>query len=188
MSTVDVSHDVFRQLPVLTGDRVRLEPLAPSHLDGMMRMLSDPEARRLTGTHRTFDEAEVRDHLAALPLRGDRAHWAITDDGAFLGEAVLHELDPPNASVQFRICLVGPEVFGRGYGTEATRAVVDYAFDVAGLHRVGLEVFDFNVRAQRSYEKCGFVREGIHRGALWWNGIWHDVIAMGIIASDPRPA
>lgn len=202
--------DVFRDQPVLTGKRVRLVPLSPSHLDGMMRMLTDPEARRLTGTHRTFERDAVREYLAALPTRHDRAHWAITSaqpptdtapstetdpstDGdhaaeTFLGEAVLQELDGPNATAGFRICLAGPDVFGQGYGTESTKAVVDYALDVAGLHRVGLEVFDFNVRAQRVCEKCGFVREGIRRRALWWNGIRHDVITMGIIASDPRPA
>ncbi|MBB3051057.1 RimJ/RimL family protein N-acetyltransferase [Prauserella isguenensis] len=184
-----IPSDVFRDLPVLTDDRVRLVPLAEKHFDGVRRMLDDPVGRRLTGTHHTFSDEEVRRHLATRADHHDRADWAITDaaTGAFLGEAVLHELDAPNAAAGYRISLLGPEVFSRGYGTESTRLVRDYAFDVAGLHRVGLEVFDFNVRAQRVYEKCGFVREGIHRSALFWDGIWHDVIVMGIIASDPRP-
>jgi hypothetical protein len=65
-------------------------------------------------------------------------------DGAVLGEAVVNELDAPNAAANFRIALVGPEAFGQGYGTEATRLVVAYALDVAGLHRLHLEVYDFN--------------------------------------------
>ncbi|MCP2251564.1 Protein N-acetyltransferase, RimJ/RimL family [Prauserella aidingensis] len=184
-----IPSDVFRDLPVLTDDRVRLVPLGEEHFDGVRRMLDDPEVRRLTGTHHTFTDEEVRRLLATRSDHHDRADWAITDaaTGAFLGEAVLHELDPPNAAAGYRIALLGPEAFSRGYGTASTRLVRDYAFDVAGLHRVGLEVFDFNVRAQRVYEKCGFVREGIHRQAIWWNGIWHDMITMGIVASDPRP-
>lgn len=184
-----IPSDVFRDLPVLTDDRVRLVPLGEEHFDGVRRMLDDPEVRRLTGTHHTFTDEEVRRLLATRSDHHDRADWAITDaaTGAFLGEAVLHELDAPNAAAGYRIALLGPEAFGRGYGTASTRLVRDYAFDVAGLHRVGLEVFDFNVRAQRVYEKCGFVREGIHRQAMWWNGIRHDMITMGIVASDPRP-
>jgi RimJ/RimL family protein N-acetyltransferase len=104
-----------------------------------------------------------------------------------LGEAVINDLDPANAAANYRIALVGPEVFGRGYGTEATRLVVDYALDVAGLHRLHLQVFDFNPRAQRAYEMCGFVREGVHRDALHCEGGWHDAISMAILATDPRP-
>ena len=76
-------------------------------------------------------------------------------DDAVLGEAVINDLDAANAAANYRISLVGPEVFGRGYGTEATRLVVAYALDVAGLHRLHLQVFDFNPRAQRAYERCG---------------------------------
>ena len=66
--------------------------------------------------------------------------------------------------------------------------VVDYALDVAGLHRLHLQVLAFNPRAQRAYEKCGFVREGVHRDALHREGAWHDTISMTILATDPRPA
>ncbi|PWV73257.1 Protein N-acetyltransferase, RimJ/RimL family [Prauserella marina] len=162
--------------------------MSSGHFDGIWPMLTDPESIRLTGTHHRFTEDEVRDWLATRQDHHDRADWAIVraEDGEVLGEAALDELDAPNASVSFRISLVGPEVFGRGFGTEATRLAVDYAFDVAGLHRVCLEVFDFNPRAQRVYEKCGFVREGVHRDALLWEGQWHDAITMAILATDPR--
>jgi RimJ/RimL family protein N-acetyltransferase len=83
--------------------------------------------------------------------------------------------------------LAGPAVFGRGYGSEATRLVVDYALDQVGLHRLSLEVFDHNPRARRVYEKCGFVLEGRLREALLWDGERHDSLTMAILQSDPRP-
>ena len=73
---------------------------------------------------------------------------------------------------------------GRGYGTEATDLVLEYAFTVAGLHRVSLEVFDFNVGAQKSYARSGFVREGVRRGSLRWDGEWHDTVLMSILAEE----
>jgi len=185
-----IADDVFRDQPVLTGARVRLEPLGSRHFDGLWPMFGEPDCSRLTGTHDTFTEEQIRNWLATRRRHHDRADWAIVRiaDGAVLGEAVVNDLDAANAAANYRISLVGPEVFGRGYGTEATRLVVDYALDVAGLHRLHLQVLAFNPRAQRAYEKCGFVREGVHRDALHWEGAWHDAISMAILATDPRPA
>lgn len=181
--------DVFREQATLMGRRIRLEPLAGHHFDGIWRMVADPDGRRLTGSHRQFTEHDIRDWLATRQDHDDRADWAIVRiaDGEVLGEVVLNELDQHNASMNFRISLTGPAVFGRGYGTEATRLVVDYGFDVVGLHRIHLEVFDFNPRAQRAYEKCGFVREGVLRDTLNWDGHWYDAISMSILDTDPRP-
>ena len=52
---------------------------------------------------------------------------------------------------------------------------------------IELEVYDFNPRAQRVYEKCGFTVEGRARDALLWDGGWHDAVLMSIVSGDPRP-
>jgi len=110
-----------------------------------------------------------------------------SSDGAFLGEAVLNQLDAPNDSVNYRVWLAGPESTGRGHGTEVTRMVLSYAFKDIGLHRVALGVYAFNPRARRVYEKCGFVVEGRRRDALRWDGSWCDEIMMSVLSTDPRP-
>ena len=56
------------------------------------------------------------------------------------------------------------------WGTEATRLIVGYGFEKLGLHRISLEVYAFNPRARRAYEKVGFVAEGVLRDALLWEG------------------
>jgi RimJ/RimL family protein N-acetyltransferase len=180
--------DVFRDQPALTGTAVRLEPLGKQHFDALWETHAEPEVLMLTGSHRSFTEAEIRDWVATRQDHHDRADWAIIrrEDEAVLGEAVLNDFSADNESANFRIALVRPEYFGRGYGTEATRLVVRYGLDVAGLHRISLQVFDFNPRAQRVYEKCGFVREGVERDVLNWDGQWHDGIRMSILATDPR--
>lgn len=182
--------DVFRDQPVLTGELVRLEPLTETVLADYLAALADPEVRRLTGSHGPHDDrARAEQWLATRAQQHDRADWAVLrrDDGAFLGEAVLNDFDPDNASVNYRILLAGPPVFGKGYGTEVTRLVLDYAF-TTGLHRVSLGVYDFNPRARRVYEKCGFQLEGRLRHALRWDGQWHDELVMAVLGTDPRPA
>jgi RimJ/RimL family protein N-acetyltransferase len=57
---------------------------------------------------------------------------------------------------------------------------------VVGLHRLSLEVYDFNPRARRVYEKCGFRTEGVLRDALRWDGEWINATVMSIVAGD-RP-
>ena len=182
--------DVFRDQPVLTGDLVRLEPLTQAVLEDNLAALAEPEVRRLTGAHATFDRPKIEAWLATRGEHHDRADWALVraEDGAFLGEAVLNEVDLENESADYRVWLAGPQVFGQGYGTEITRLVVDYALGTCGLHRVSLGVYDFNPRAQRVYEKCGFRLERRLRHAFRWEGQWHDELLMAILSSDPRPA
>jgi hypothetical protein len=66
----------------------------------------------------------------------------------------------------------------------ATRLLLRYAFDVIGLHRVELEVYDFTARAVASYLKCGFVEEGRKRDALRWDGQWRDALLMAALRTD----
>lgn len=183
-----IAADAFRDQPVLSGELVRLEPLSLAVLKDYLPALSDGQVTRLTGSHATFELAAITKWLETRGQQHHRADWAVlrAADGAFLGEAVLNEFEPENACANYRIWLAGPAVFGRGYGTEVTRLVLDYALDTVGLHRISLGVYDFNPRAQRVYEKCGFIAEGRRRDALCWDGEWHDEIVMAVLATDPR--
>jgi RimJ/RimL family protein N-acetyltransferase len=74
-----------------------------------------------------------------------------------------------------------PEYRGKGYGTDALRVILRYAFTELNLHRVSLNVFEYNLRAIRSYEKAGFVVEGRERQSLNRDGRRWDLIYMGIL-------
>lgn len=186
---MSITQHAFKDQPTIVGERVRLEPLGLEHYDGLRPMFDDPEGRRMTASTQVFDDDMLRSWLSTRQNHHDRADFAIVEleTGRVLGEVVLNELDADEEFCNFRIGLTGPDVYGRGYGTEATSLVLDYAFDTVGLHRVELSVYPFNPRGQRAYEKAGFVREGVRRQALRWDGAWHDVIVMGVLATDPRP-
>ncbi|WP_285028503.1 GNAT family protein [Plantibacter sp. ME-Dv--P-122b] len=183
--TVDTSK--LAELDTLVTPRLRLVPLGPAHLEPTLRGLADPETLRLTGTRGPIPREAVERHLATIGGQDDRADWAVTaiDSGAYLGEVVLNELDEDNASMNFRIALA-PGRTGQGFGTEATTAVLDHAFALIGLHRVVLDVYSFNPRAERSYVKAGFVVEGRQRHTLRWDGAWVDSILMSVLSTDDR--
>ncbi len=179
---------LLRHQPKLVGALVHLDPMGPQHFDGLWPMFADEEVRDATGALNAFTREQIRAGMARAGERHDRADWVIVHgSGAVLGEAVLMDLDEDNASMAYRISLVGPEVYGRGYGTESTRLVRDFALGPLQLHRLTLEVNSFNLAASAVYRKAGFVLEGVRREAVRREGAWHDVHEMAIIASDPRP-
>jgi RimJ/RimL family protein N-acetyltransferase len=180
----------MRTKPTIAGERVVLRPVSEDDVAGLLDLVADPEGSRLTGTRDLdLDEAGARRWYASRAEHDDRIDLAVVEraSGEYAGEAVLLDLDRANRSCGFRIGLrAGFQ--DRGLGSEATRLVVDYALDVLGLHRVELEVFAFNPRARRVYEKVGFVHEGTRRDALRWDDEWVDAIDMSILATDPRPS
>lgn len=174
-------------IAILRGPRVTLRPLDERDVDDQLRAVQDPEQLRLTGTHRTFTRTDIEDWCRSRADAPGRYDWAIveTDGGGWLGECALNDLDEDNRTGSFRIAL--DRRMGQGLGTEATGLVLDLAFGELGLFRVELEVFDFNLRAQKSYAKSGFTVEGVKRGALLWDGVRHDVIMMAALSPGGIP-
>lgn len=74
--------------------------------------------------------------------------------------------------------------WGRGYGSEAVRLTLDYAFDELNLQRVSLTTLEANGRGRRAYEKCGFVYEGMLREASRYDGELMGEIFMGVLRSE----
>ena len=174
--------------PTIVGARVVLRPVSVDDVPGLMDMLADADSNRLTGTHAEFTEEQARRWYGSRGEQADRLDLAIIEQatGEYAGEVVLNDLDRENRSIGFRIGL-RPGFQDRGLGSEATRLIVAHAFEVLGLHRVALEVYTFNPRAQHVYERAGFRVEGTKRDALRWDGTWVDAIEMAILSTDPRP-
>lgn len=179
----------FAEKPTLTGDLVVLRPFEDADLVAVAAAIRDPEVGRLTGSaHSTAeaadapDEETLREWYSTRNAQPDRLDLAIVDreTGRCVGEVVLNEWEEGNASCNFRI-LIGPGGRDRGLGTEATRLILGHAFEALGLHRVSLEVYAFNPRGQRAYEKVGFVREGVRRDALRFDGEWVDAVIMAVL-------
>ncbi|TRM63283.1 acyl-CoA N-acyltransferase [Schizophyllum amplum] len=104
-------------------------------------------------------------------------------EGQPIGQVELWGGQDKNRDASFGIVL-GDGHRDKGFGTEVTRYVVDYAFMQLGLHRVSLGMMGDNPRAYALYKKTGFVEEGRKRKAVWQDGAWVDMIDMGILYED----
>jgi len=178
----------FEYKPTIRGDRVVLRPMSATDADSMWADAHDTEVNHFTGTHADFTEEQIEAWCSTRAEQADRLDLAVTDPatGAWLGEVVINEWDPDNRSCSFRIAL-SAGARDRGVGTEATRLVVDHVFDQITdppVNRVSLEVYEFNPRALAVYERVGFVREGVLRDALHWQGEFHDAIVMSMLRRD----
>ncbi|KAL9105740.1 MAG: hypothetical protein Q9227_009128 [Pyrenula ochraceoflavens] len=74
----------------------------------------------------------------------------------------------------------------KGYGREAIEWTLNWAFQMAGYHRVAIGHFSWNEGAGRLYQSIGFKVEGRHRESLWFNGGWHDLISLGMLENEWR--
>ena len=190
---MSTGNQTFAAKPTLSGELVTLRPVEPQDIPALADILSDPDVLRLTGSVHSTAEAEQREELderlrswySTRNDQSDRLDLMVVDNstGQTVGEVVLNDWDEGNRSCGFRT-LIGPTGRDRGLGTEATGLLMDYAFAHLPLHRIELEVFAFNPRAQRVYEKTGFLTEGVRREALLYDGERVDAIVMGLLRSD----
>lgn len=178
----------FTHKPTITGERIVLRPIVADDAAAMLADLVDDEGRRLTGTHATFTSDHVHRWAASRADTDDRIDLAVVEraTGRWLGEVVVMNWNPDNRSCGFRIALTA-DSRNQGFGTVATRLIVDYVFDEIDdppVNRIELEVYAFNPRAISVYERVGFHREGVLRQALRWNDEYVDAILMSIVRSD----
>jgi RimJ/RimL family protein N-acetyltransferase len=181
----------FATKPTLHGRLVTLRPFRPDDVEVMARVLSDPEVRRLTGSVESTAEAErsepvddrLRDWYGSRNDQPDRLDLAIDDaaTGRLVGEVVLNEVDVDALTCNLRV-LVGPEGRDRGLGTEAVAMATAYGIEVLGLRRITLEVFEFNPRGRRVYEKVGYSVTGVRPGALVFDGVAVGAVDMAVDA------
>ena len=106
------------------------------------------------------------------------------DQGRLIGFIDLEGTTFPHGEAFVGIGIGERGFWGKGYGTDAMKAILRYAFHELNLRRVSLDTFEYNPRAIRSYERAGFVHEGRARGFLNREGKRWDLIFMGILREE----
>lgn len=173
----------------LVGERVVLRRHVPENLVSFRRWYADPQVARLTRYQDgPMRPDEIERFFAARALGPDSLAMAIhvRDDDRLIGSCAFSQLDADNGSALFHITIGERDAWGHGFGTEATRLMIEHAFGTLGLHRIALAVFEFNERAIRSYRRVGFHDEGRAREAIRRDGRWWDELQMSLLESDWR--
>ena len=173
--------------PQIVGRLVALRRPHPNDLPSVVDWYRDREIARLTRYQaRPMSQTEVERFFELRMLAPDALAYSIVElpDWRLIGFTTFSSLDGDNGSVMFHITIGERGAWGRGLGTEVTELMLGHAFERLGLHRVGLSVFSYNLRAVRAYEKAGFRIEGRLREAILRDGIYWDEIHMGVLATE----
>jgi [ribosomal protein S5]-alanine N-acetyltransferase len=173
---------------LIRGERVFLRPIEKADAVLSHRWRSDAEVAELASIAMPKSLAQMELRAERLALGTDEETYAfiicLLDDEQPIGEASLMELDRLNGSAELGIFIGEKEEWGKGYGTDAVNALVDFGFGSLRLERIWLEVWIENDRARRSYDKAGFVHEGTLRHDRYEGGRFTDGDIMSILRDE----
>jgi len=171
----------------IEGERVALGPLRRDLLPAYHRWFNDlaimhrqgatPQPGTMEGVTSWYEGAATGAERISFTLY-ERATWRA------IGMCSVMGVDHRNGTAMLAIVIGEADARGRGYGTEAVRLLLDYAFTALGLHSVLLNVAEFNRGGIRAYEKAGFKECGRRRQSIVMGGRRWDEIAMDCLASE----
>jgi RimJ/RimL family protein N-acetyltransferase len=166
---------------MLRGERKVLRPVQRADLSRLWELLEDLDVKSAvrdgTGACLLAHYDARFDQEAATPPQ-DQGWFAVEAAGGLIGQGGLYRIDYFNRRCELGIAL-GQAFWGKGFGQDAVRTLVDYAFTHLNMNRVALQVLADNARAVGAYRKAGFVEEGRLRQHAWVCGRFEDEPADG---------
>ena len=174
--------------PLIRGEKVFLRPAEREDLATFVRWFNDAETAHFLAQRSPLSmPLEERWFENMLAGHGkDSYHFVICrlEDEEPIGTIGLFDVDHYNGGAGFGITIGDKALWGRGYGTDALNALVDFGFGQLRLERIWCHCYVYNQRGRRSYEKAGFQVEGTLRRAHYQDGVYHDVWILGLVRSD----
>jgi RimJ/RimL family protein N-acetyltransferase len=179
----------YQSNTLLTGDRVFLRALELDDAPLLLRANNDPEIRKTFFTNLPTNLPDQEERIRRL--YEDKANillaiCAADSDGRAIGITGYHRIDWVGRMATFSLIIADPEAWGHGYGSESTRLMVQYGFDILNFHRIQLHVYAGNNAAIHIYKKVGFREEGLLREAMVQDGKYRDFLVMGMLESEWR--
>ena len=174
---------------LFTGHLIRLAALdAEASAEWFARWDRDMEYMRLLDSdpRHLLTAKQIKAEIEKQETAGQEIAFAIRTlaDDRLIGFVDLDGFNRAHGDSFVGIGIGDRAYWGRGYGTDTMRVLLRYAFTELNLFRVSLDVFSYNLRAVRSYEKAGFMVEGRQRQALCRDGQHHDLIFMGVLRDE----
>lgn len=166
------------------GEKVVLRALESTDKALLLEMINDPATEKMLGgsSFPVSDAAQAKwiaDQIGRTDvLRCIVADKCAPDEG--IGTIILSDIDTRNGVAQIHLKL-NKASRGKGYGTDAVKAMVNYAFDQMRLHCLYAHVLRYNTASQHLFEKCGFEKEGCLRARAYKDGAYVDAISYSFV-------
>ena len=174
---------------MIYGERIRLRAIEREDLSYFVAWLNDPEVLQGLLIYLPLslkDEENWYENMMKRPMDEHPMVIEAQQEDSWLpiGNCGFINIDWRTHSGEVGIFIGEKRLWNQGYGTDAMRLLLRHGFNTLNLNRIGLDVYDTNLRAVRSYEKAGFVHEGRKRQAIFQDGKYIDVLQMSILRQE----
>ncbi|BFN37225.1 GNAT family N-acetyltransferase [Fidelibacter multiformis] len=167
----------------LEGEKVILTPMEEEDAEFIRIMENDPDVRYALFLYKPLTQESAEKKVREMISSPDIFMFMIMEkeSGQKIGQTGLVRIDFVSRAAVFYIAIHHKASRSKGFGTEATRLMVDYAFHTLNLNRIQLHVNSENLPAIHIYKKLGFEIEGTLRQAMYHGGKYCDFYVMGKI-------
>lgn len=169
----------------LVGERIYLSPKNVEDVEIFTKWMNDFYVTDYTGrSSKTMTLQEEKEYLEKND--NNKSTFAIIDieTDKIIGTLGLHDVDHINRTATLGIFIGDRDYWSKGYGTEAIQLLLDFGFNYLNLNNIDLSLMEFNQRALKCYQKCGFRESGRRRKCKFINGKYWDSIHMDILAEE----
>lgn len=170
----------------ITGDKVALGPRRRDMIPLDQQWANDFAIVRNLGPFGPVTVERQTAHYEQIATSDTYLSFVIYERASWrpVGSTELMHVEYRNGRAEFGIFIGEADARGKGYGTETTRLMLDFAFTALGLRNVALTVAEWNVAGQRAYAKAGFREYGRRRQCWLMGGRWWDEVHMDALASE----
>ena len=169
----------------LIGDRIYLSPRSTEDAEIFTEWLNDFETTDYVGRSGILTSLESERKYLEENNSPEATFVIVTlDEDKMIGTVSLENIDWLNRTATLGIFIGDKNYRSKGYGTEAIKLILEYGFKYMNLYNIKLDLMEFNSRALKCYEKCGFKEYGRRRKCKFVNGKYYDSIAMDILADE----
>ncbi len=165
--------------------KIILVPLEETNLELIWKWRNDPEvAATLVNVHESREI--IKKWYETVKFNQSERNFLIIDSasGKSIGHTGLAKIDFVNRNAELFVIIGEKNYWNQAFGRDTVNALLRYGFHELNLQRIYLDTVQYNEKAIKCYQACGFVEEGLLRKARYKNGAYHDVIIMGILRDE----
>jgi steroid delta-isomerase len=164
---------------------VSLRRAEADDVDFLLELVRHEDVQPFLGAVSAADRESVADEVdRSLAEPHDFGRFVIEVDDDRAGTCGFEISNRRSAVAHLERLAVHPSFRGRRVSDEAARLLQRHLFNDLGYHRLQLEIYGFNERAQQHADRSGYLREGVKRKAYWRHGGWVDGVLYGLVAED----
>lgn len=168
------------------NEKILLKPITAEDTENIIRWRNKESVRKNFLDQRPFTVQGHTSWLNNMVKPGKVVQFIIYDkvENIPVGSVFLRDIDHTDKKAEYGIFIGEDAARGKGIGTNAAKAIVQYGFLHLKLHKIFLRVLAENKGAIKSYQKAGFTQEAYLKDEVLINGEYRDIILMAVINSE----